>query len=96
LIGGLTTAIRDPKFQMKEVSGDRATVLGEFEGTAVRRSFWRSAQRQELQGDDPERPDDQDAAELVRRAASLKPARSQGVSQGRRTRMPCHRPVATG
>jgi predicted ester cyclase len=35
LIGGLTTAIPDLKFQMKEVliSGDRVTVLGEFEGT---------------------------------------------------------------
>ena len=35
LIGGLTTAIPDLKYLMKEVliSGDRVTVLGEFEGT---------------------------------------------------------------
>ena len=35
MIGGLTTGIPDLEFQMKEVliSGDRVTVLGEFEGT---------------------------------------------------------------
>ena len=35
LVGGLTTAIPDLKFQKKEIliSGDRVTVLGEFDGT---------------------------------------------------------------